>query len=175
MQKNDYQQRFCHTVFCSLNQIQRAITRRAHIPIVVGFLLGICLSVQFSEFLIDITINTLGQAISSSSSSSSNGLRRLSRIELDKVMLASVLKRLSNHTPTSHELSLVQGHLFVGVLTAKKFLDTRALAIRQTWGRALGNNLVFFSSSGSRCHFIDHCTAKNMPPTNILKQNLSFF
>ena len=40
--------------------------------------------------------------------------------------------------------------LFVGVVTSKKLLSTRAVAINNTWGRQLGPNLRFFSSEGSR-------------------------
>lgn len=40
--------------------------------------------------------------------------------------------------------------LFVGVMTAEKYLSTRALAIQRTWGKSLAGRLAFFSSSTSR-------------------------
>lgn len=39
--------------------------------------------------------------------------------------------------------------LFVGVMTAEKYLSTRALAIQRTWGKALSGRLAFFSSGTS--------------------------
>ena len=39
--------------------------------------------------------------------------------------------------------------LFVGVVTSKKLLSTRGVAINNTWARQLGPNLQFFSSEGT--------------------------
>lgn len=40
--------------------------------------------------------------------------------------------------------------LFVGVVTSKKLLLTRGVAINNTWGRQMGRNIRFFSSEGTR-------------------------
>lgn len=40
--------------------------------------------------------------------------------------------------------------IFVGVMTAEKFLDTRAKAVYETWGRTLPGTLMFFASSSSK-------------------------
>ena len=40
--------------------------------------------------------------------------------------------------------------IFVGVMTAEKFLDNRAKAVFETWGSSLHGSLAFFSSSSSR-------------------------
>lgn len=40
--------------------------------------------------------------------------------------------------------------IFIGVMTAQKYLDTRALAIHNTWGQTVPGKLIFFSSSTSR-------------------------
>lgn len=40
--------------------------------------------------------------------------------------------------------------IFVGVMTAEKFLDNRAKAVHETWGSLLPGALAFFSSSNSR-------------------------
>ncbi|RZF36118.1 hypothetical protein LSTR_LSTR012573, partial [Laodelphax striatellus] len=40
--------------------------------------------------------------------------------------------------------------LFVGVMTAKKYLPTRAVAVYETWGKELPGKIAFFSSEGSR-------------------------
>ena len=40
--------------------------------------------------------------------------------------------------------------IFVGVMTAEKFLDNRAKAVYETWGGSLPGSLAFFSSDNSR-------------------------
>ncbi|XP_054714814.1 chondroitin sulfate synthase 1-like [Uloborus diversus] len=40
--------------------------------------------------------------------------------------------------------------IFIGVMTAQKYLDTRALAIHNTWGKTVPGKLIFFSSSSSK-------------------------
>ncbi|BES87226.1 Chondroitin [Nesidiocoris tenuis] len=42
-----------------------------------------------------------------------------------------------------------KGLLFVGVMTAQKYLDTRATAVYRTWGRKIPGKIMFFSSEGS--------------------------
>ncbi|CDW56591.1 chondroitin sulfate synthase 1 [Trichuris trichiura] len=41
--------------------------------------------------------------------------------------------------------------LFVGVMTAQKYLDSRAEAIMKTWGSKLGDSLVFFVGENATC------------------------
>uniref|UniRef100_T1J359 Hexosyltransferase n=1 Tax=Strigamia maritima TaxID=126957 RepID=T1J359_STRMM len=40
--------------------------------------------------------------------------------------------------------------VFVGVMTAEKFLETRAVAVYETWGQTLPGKLAFFSSETSK-------------------------
>ena len=40
--------------------------------------------------------------------------------------------------------------LFVGVVSSRKLLSTRGVAINKTWGQALGPNIRFFSSEGTQ-------------------------
>lgn len=44
--------------------------------------------------------------------------------------------------------------LFVGVMTADKYLDTRALAVYRTWGKDLPGRMAFFSSKHSRSSYL---------------------
>lgn len=46
----------------------------------------------------------------------------------------------------------VPGHglVLVGVMTAARYLDTRAQAVYATWGRRVPGKILFFSSEGSR-------------------------
>lgn len=48
------------------------------------------------------------------------------------------------HTPGARNL------LLIGVMTAKQFVDTRALIIYQTWAQGVGGHVIFFSSANSR-------------------------
>lgn len=43
--------------------------------------------------------------------------------------------------------------LFIGVMTAQKYLENRALAIHNTWGKTVPGKLIFFSSSSSRTDY----------------------
>lgn len=43
--------------------------------------------------------------------------------------------------------------IFIGVMTAQKYLDTRALAIHNTWGKTVPGKLKFFSSSSSHSKY----------------------
>lgn len=49
--------------------------------------------------------------------------------------------------------------IFIGVMTAQKYLNTRALAIHNTWGQTVPGKLIFFSSSSSR----SNCTIPLVP------------
>lgn len=40
--------------------------------------------------------------------------------------------------------------LLVGVMTAKQFLDSRALTILKTWAQDLNGHIIFFSSANSK-------------------------
>ncbi|XP_015927513.2 chondroitin sulfate synthase 1 [Parasteatoda tepidariorum] len=51
------------------------------------------------------------------------------------------------------ELSEDKKLLFIGVMTAQKYLETRALAIHNTWGQTVPGKLIFFSSSTSKSNF----------------------
>ena len=42
-----------------------------------------------------------------------------------------------------------KGFLFVGVMTAKKYLDSRVVAAYNTWARTINGKVAFFSSEGS--------------------------
>lgn len=143
--------------------VQVLVQRRSQVSIIIGILLGFSLSAQFVQVQEQIVRDhspkiTIG-AVSEYRSLTGH---RLSRSELDKRHLRDVLQRLhkaslqsidDEHADDGEDddrMPLIRRHLFVGVLTAKKFLDTRALTIRNTWGRHLKSNLLFFSSSGSR-------------------------
>lgn len=67
------------------------------------------------------------------------GLRSLPRA------LAQNIPELKDNEINSSSSNLV----FVGVMTAEKYLDTRAKAVYETWGRELPGKIAFFSSESS--------------------------
>ncbi|XP_067211865.1 chondroitin sulfate synthase 1 [Linepithema humile] len=62
-----------------------------------------------------------------------------------KISAQNMPKLKDNEHINSSTSSLV----FVGVMTAQKYLDTRAKAVYETWGRELPGKIAFFSSESS--------------------------
>ncbi|CAG2112940.1 unnamed protein product [Medioppia subpectinata] len=70
-----------------------------------------------------------------------------------------------NYRPQSHTEPLDQliqsvvqhndGHnlVLIGVMTAQKYLDSRALSIYKTWAQSLNGRIIFFSSSSSKSSY----------------------
>ena len=79
----------------------------------------------------------------------SNG-PRVTVVQKNKKGLISMEKRPA--TLTEELGGNMRQPLFVGVVTSKKFLLTRARAINSTWGGKLGANIRFFSSDGTSPH-----------------------
>lgn len=52
--------------------------------------------------------------------------------------------------------------VFVGVMTAKVFLDGRAKAVYDTWGRDVPGHIAFFSSEGSSSNYLPVIGLKNV-------------
>ena len=46
-----------------------------------------------------------------------------------------------------------RGFLFIGIMTAKKYLDSRVVAAYDTWARSINGKVVFFSSEGSELKY----------------------
>ncbi|KAI8507317.1 Chondroitin sulfate synthase 1 [Branchiostoma belcheri] len=46
-----------------------------------------------------------------------------------------------------------KGHIYVGVMTAKKYLNSRALATYETWGKQISGKVEFFSATDSKASF----------------------
>lgn len=58
-------------------------------------------------------------------------------------------KRFNPNSPAKEKFKRKK-LIFVGVMTAEKFLDTRAKAVYDTWAKDLPGTLMFFSSSSSK-------------------------
>jgi len=56
-----------------------------------------------------------------------------------------VINLTAEETPENSQRTLV----FVGVMTSKDFLETRAKAVYNTWGKLVPGRIAFFSSEGS--------------------------
>lgn len=46
-----------------------------------------------------------------------------------------------------------KGFIFIGIMTAKKYLDSRVVAAYKTWARSVNGKVVFFSSEGSEINY----------------------
>ena len=46
-----------------------------------------------------------------------------------------------------------RGFLLIGVMTAKKYLDTRVVAAYRTWAQGINGRVIFFSSEGSETKY----------------------
>ncbi|XP_022692400.1 chondroitin sulfate synthase 3-like [Varroa jacobsoni] len=94
--------------------------------LMIGCLLGFLVT---SQFLLWIRYN----------SSCDNGLwevaRRTSRRLAQKLVSADIIGE--------------SGLLFTGVMTAQRYIDSRAVAIYDTWGQGAPGGLLFFSSDGT--------------------------
>jgi chondroitin sulfate synthase len=77
---------------------------------------------------------------------------------LEIVSLCNAMNGLSQRTsseiiglkPTDTLTNSQSNLLFVGVMTAKEFLDGRATAVYDTWGKNVPGKMAFFSSEDSR-------------------------
>ncbi|XP_013413547.1 chondroitin sulfate synthase 1 [Lingula anatina] len=54
---------------------------------------------------------------------------------------------------TEKPLQNYKKSIFVGVMTAKKYLDSRAVAAHRTWAKTIPGEVAFFSSAGSHSHY----------------------
>lgn len=61
------------------------------------------------------------------------------------IVLDEIIKDLKRNASNTN-----QNLVLIGVMTAQKYLDSRALAIYETWGKAVPGQIIFFSSSSSR-------------------------
>lgn len=58
-----------------------------------------------------------------------------------------IINLTSEETILNSQRNLV----FVGVMSSKDFLETRAKAVYETWGKSVPGRIAFFSSEGSSC------------------------
>lgn len=56
-----------------------------------------------------------------------------------------IINLTAEESPSNSQRTLV----FVGVMTSKDFLDSRAKAVYNTWGKLVPGRIAFFSSEGS--------------------------
>jgi hypothetical protein len=58
-----------------------------------------------------------------------------------------IINLTAEESPSNSQRTLV----FVGVMTSKDFLESRARAVYNTWGKLVPGRIAFFSSEGSTC------------------------
>ncbi|XP_031827747.1 chondroitin sulfate synthase isoform X1 [Nomia melanderi] len=112
--------------------------RRGLASAVLGLIMGLLLGILIQSFRL---LSSNQQPRSNAYYSSMPGARVLLRPSS-----TSNIPRLNDDEQiNSSSTSLV----FVGVMTASKYLDTRAKAVYETWGKELPGKIAFFSSESS--------------------------
>lgn len=109
----------------------------------LGLLLGFVGGFLLANFRLVVPLPGQGGNLTSSSVC---GIRKGSGIRTNIVVdPLKIVKIPDGEDPTNGAKNLV----FVGVMTARKYLDTRAKAVFETWGFELPGRIAFFSSDGS--------------------------
>ncbi|XP_052793997.1 chondroitin sulfate synthase 1-like [Mya arenaria] len=81
--------------------------------------------------------------------------------ETDQQSITETNKVIPNNVYIEEEDE--KGFLFVGIMTAKKYLDSRVVAAYKTWARSINGKVIFFSSEGSHStHDIPIVSLKNV-------------
>ncbi|KAJ6220918.1 hypothetical protein RDWZM_006730 [Blomia tropicalis] len=125
--------------------INKTTKRTIHIliGIIIGFILTTKLrTINYETFKHDLFQQLCYGRLSNQATISNRLEDSFSDVENT---LKSIRNQLINATNHSRRHLLL-----VGVMTAKQFIDSRALSIWKTWARDLDGHVVFFSSSGSR-------------------------
>lgn len=116
--------------------------RRGLASAVLGLTVGLVFGLLIGGYRILVSSNLQRTSWQSSSSSSVSISPRGLRVE----PIVQNMPKLGNDERIN---SSSESLLFVGVMTAKKYLDTRAKAVYETWGKELPGKIAFFSSESS--------------------------
>ena len=146
--------------YTAVNVSLRPISRECYVVlgVSVGIICGFFLGTWSRNLLMSCSEN--GLRVNCCPDGRNNGAEHFYHVESpinqkDKIIIA---KNTEKHNSSSIftdppiVITNVTGHkqlLLVGVMTAKKYLNSRALAVYQTWGRTIPGKIIFFSSEGS--------------------------
>lgn len=97
--------------------------------------------------------------VNSQNSNSGPSLRSKTKDGKDVISMQKRPKTLADELGGNMKLPL-----FVGVVTSKKLLPTRGVAINKTWGETLGPNIRFFSSANT--HSLPNLPVVSLPGTD---------
>ena len=84
-----------------------------------------------------------------------NGLCCSSSLSNDDILIEDsdeVEKSINNNVKIFNEIEPEKSLVFVGVMTAQKYLDTRAKAVYNSWAKSIPGKISFFSRAGSKCN-----------------------
>jgi len=68
---------------------------------------------------------------------------------LNQILHEQSLKQVTENVNIFREIEPDKSLVFIGVMTAQKYLDTRARAVYETWGKNIPGRISFFSRAGS--------------------------
>ncbi|XP_015176522.1 PREDICTED: chondroitin sulfate synthase 1 [Polistes dominula] len=120
--------------------------RRGLASAVLGLTVGLVFGLLISGYRILVLNNVQRSGWSSSFSSSLSTFSSALRIN---TMIEPTVKNMPKLSDNERINSSSDNLVFVGVMTAKKYLDTRAKAVYETWGQELPGKIAFFSSESS--------------------------
>lgn len=137
-------------------------SRKSTIFMIFGIVIGLCFGILFKNYRALEIIKKCSHRPSTSIGKTSHSHRTNVLNFVFNVYLITIVFIRTTRAPThsdpleiinlrpSDTVTTSQSNLvFVGVMTAKEFLDDRAKAVYDTWGNNVPGRLAFFSSEGS--------------------------
>ena len=131
------------------NRSNKVISRTT-IGILVGLLLGLFVGLWSQSVMLPCSSGATGICCGS-----------LGSLSVDRHLSNSLNQEenIAAHLRTSHSSNSLKkmdsSLVFVGVMTAKKYLDSRVRAVYETWAKSIHGKVVFFSSEGSVAPRVD--------------------
>nr|CAD7398332.1 unnamed protein product [Timema poppensis] len=117
--------------------------RRRGLHAFLGFLLGLFLGLLLASPPALLSFLKENLTCTSSTGRTHPKLHQPPPVETDPLKIIDMLDLNENRHNSAKTL------LFVGVMTAQKYLPTRAVAVYDTWGKELPGRIAFFSSGTS--------------------------
>jgi len=124
--------------------------------IIIGVFLGFCSATWLRTRLLNCKSNRIccNKELSQNNENNNNNEQNNNNNNEDNNEL-SINKRNdnTNNIKIYNEIEDDKNLVFIGVMTAQKYLDTRAKSVFNTWGRSIPGKMSFFSRSGSSSLF----------------------
>uniref|UniRef100_A0A8C5M973 Hexosyltransferase n=1 Tax=Leptobrachium leishanense TaxID=445787 RepID=A0A8C5M973_9ANUR len=123
-------------------------SRRSWLSVLLGLVLGFLLA---SRFILPraAEMQRAGRRVPGSGQAGGCGLQSGLRTDYSGVLGWQPLHSEQGARHEQQDIPRARNFLFVGVMTAQKYLDNRAVAAYRTWSSSIPGKVEFFSSEGS--------------------------